>query len=224
MSNNMIDEKPQYQIRNVLFGDLPASDWPKETATTDEQPWSLFCEARSQLNLGHQQEAIRKYQRILAMPSLESRHYLQAWHFLRDVEIEPDDATAKQLFGVVVEVALAEGLDIVAVYADYTARYINYSGAGVIWDAPDNSLNQDMDAVLQAAREVVGQIGPWEGNRPPAPPKGHARISMLTPSGLHFGEAPFEVLAKDKFGGPVIHAAIRLMRAMIAKTNKEQFD
>ncbi len=220
----MNDEKPQYQIRDVLFGDLPASDWPKGTAATDEQPWSSFCEARSQLNSGHQQEAIRIYQRILAMPRLESRHYLQAWHFLRDVDIEPDDATAKQLIGVVVEVALAEGLDIVAVYADFTARYINYSGAAVIWDSPDNSLDQDMDAVLQAGSEVVGQIGPWEGDRPPAPPTGHARISMLTPSGLHFGEAPFELLAKDKFGGPVILAAIRLMRALIAKKNQEHSD
>jgi hypothetical protein len=71
------------------------------------------------------------------------------------------------------------------------------------------------------AKIVVGNIGPWEEARPPAPPKGQARISMLTPSGLHFGQAPFDALAKDQLGGQVIATAMTLMHSLIEKAEKK---
>jgi hypothetical protein len=45
---------------------------------------------------------------------------------------------------------------------------------------------------------------------------------MLVPSGLHFGQAPFEVLMGDQMGGPVITAAMQLMQALIAKSEQGQ--
>lgn len=154
------------------------------------------------------------------MPDLESRHYLQAWHFLRELGEQPSAVEAKQLYGVVVEVGMDEGLDIVAAYADHTARYFNYSGAAIIWERPDDSLDADVDALLGAGRIVAAQIGPWEGARPDAPDNGQVRISMLVPSGLHFGEAPFEILSRDPMGGPVISAAMRLMQGLISKSDQ----
>ena len=105
---------PQPEIRNVLFGDLPISQWPSETASSDAEPWRSFATARNHLNSGHTQEAVNLFRSVLAMPELESRHYLQAWHFLRESGVQPDAAVAKDLLGVVVEVALPEGLDIAA--------------------------------------------------------------------------------------------------------------
>ena len=137
---------------------------------------------------------------------------------MRELGVEPDATVEKDLLGVVVEVALPEGLDIVAAYADGTARYFNHSGAAVIWDAPDTSLHQDIEAVLRAGKVAVDQIGPWKESRPDAPPAGQARISMLTPSGLHFGQAAFDVLAADQLGGAVIATATQLMQSLIAKT------
>ncbi|MCB2406633.1 hypothetical protein [Hymenobacter lucidus] len=40
---------------------------------------------------------------------------------------------------------------------------------------------------------------------------------MLTPSGLHFGQAPFDALWQDALGGPVMAAALHLMQALTAK-------
>ena len=70
LSNNV---QPQHEIRDVLFGDLPISEWPKESNPSDEQPWSSFSEARNQLNSDRPQDAIHIYQRILDMPDLGSR-------------------------------------------------------------------------------------------------------------------------------------------------------
>jgi hypothetical protein len=219
MSNEPDKILEQPAIRDILFGDLPFSQWPNGSATSvDGEPWLSFISARNQLDSGNQESAKQTLRRILEMPDLESRHYLQAWHFLRELGESPTDGDAKRLHGVVVEVALDEGLDIVAAYADHTARYLNYSGAAIVWERPNESLDQAIDSLLAAGRMVAAQIGPWEGPRPAAPPKGQVRISMLVPSGLHFGQGPFDALSGDPLGGPVIAAAMQLMQSLITRT------
>ncbi len=118
------------------------------------------------------------------------------------------------------EAGLNGGLDIIAAYADLSARYYNYSGAGVVWERPDATLDAPIQQVLSSGRVVAAQLGPWKGPRPPAPPQGIARVNMLTPSGLHFGEGSLQALASDPLGGPVIATAMALMRALIGKTKK----
>lgn len=213
-------EKP-LAPRDLLFGDLPMEQWPRETTATAE-PWRSFVEARTRLKAGNKADAIRILQGIQATVGLESRHYLQAWHFLRELGVQPAAEVAKRLYGVIVEVGLDEGVDIVVAYADYTARYFNYTGASIIWERADASLDQPVGSLLEAGRVVVEQIGPWDKARPPAPGNGSVRINLLTPSGLHFGQGPFEVLAKDPMGAPVIGLATRLMQELIAKAKESK--
>lgn len=221
MSDQSNTDPSQFEIRDVLFGDLPISHWPGEGVSSDTEPWHSFVKARDHLGGDRAQEAISLYRAVLAMPALESRHYLQAWHFLREAGVQPDSSNAKDLLGVVIEVALPEGLDIVAAYADGTARYFNHSGAAVIWEAPDDSLSMEIESLFNVSQAVVNEIGPWEDPRPPAPPTGQARINLLTPSGLHFGQGRFDVLAGDQLGGAVITAAMGLMQSLIAKTEEK---
>jgi hypothetical protein len=149
------------------------------------------------------------------MDGLESRIYLQAWHFLRQLKVEPPEQIAQHLYGVVVEVGLDTGLEVVAAYTDLSARYLNYTGSVIIWEPMEGEIEAAIHALLDAARSVVPKIGPWEGERRPAPPKGHGRISMLTPSGIHFGEGRMDVLAADPMGGPMIAAATNLLTALV---------
>lgn len=220
MLDQFKNEKPEPAIRDALFGDMPFQEWPRAGSTPqpEVEPWLSFVQAREQLDAGDEAAARQTLRRILEMPELESRHYLQAWHFLRGLGEQPSTGEAKKIHGVVVEVPQEDGLDIVAAYLDHTARYFNYSGAAVIWERPDDSLDQTIDALLEAGRVVAEKIGPWEDKRPPAPRQGQARINLLVPSGLHFGEGPFEALASDPLGGPVILSATRLMMELIAKT------
>lgn len=201
-----------YSIRDTLFGDMAVEQWPRDAAT--EPPWTHFVEAR---NVADRAKATASLRQVLSSPDLESRHYLQAWHELRRLGVTPPPDAAKQLLGVVVEVGMDQGLDILAAYADRSARYFNFSGSAVIWERPDHSLDQHIERLFAAARAIVEQIGPWDGPRPPAPPRGQARISMLTPSGLLFGQAQFEILARDPLAGPAIMAATELMQALLAK-------
>jgi len=207
-------------IRDILFGDVPLSQWPDKTKATEVEPWQSFKRAREYIKSSDDQAAAQVYKNILEMPDLESRHYLQAWHFLRKVGIQPDQTYAKDIIGIIVEVPLQEGLDLLAAYDDGTARYFNYSGAGVVWDAPDSSLKDDIERVLLAGKRVVSEIGLWESVRPQAPPLGQARINILTPSGLHFKQATLELLATDQLSGPVFAASTQLMESLIAKTKE----
>jgi len=180
----------QPAIRDTLFGDLPLDEWQPKSPQALE-PWTSFARAKQSLDRSDKSGAITIFQSILAMPGLESRHHLQAWLFLRQLGVFPPAEKAKQVLGVVVEVGMDRGLDLVAAYPDHHARYYNFSGAGVVWEHPNNSLDKPIDDLLSAAIAAVKAIGPWDKERPAAPAAGQARINILTPSGLHFGQGPY---------------------------------
>jgi hypothetical protein len=209
------------QMRELLFGD--SAVWPPvnlkpEIATME--PWASFVRARRLLETGEKDAATSALRQITEMPNLESRQYLQAWHFLRGLGAAPPPDLAKQVLGVVVEAGMPKGLDVLVGYADHQARYWNFSGAGVVWERPNDMLDSFIDNLIRKGAAVAQRIGPWEGARPKAPSSGIARLNMLTPSGLHFGEGPIGDLSKDGLGGPVFSSAFQLMQKLIEISKK----
>lgn len=211
---NLFKKKQDPKIRNVLFGDLPVAEWARDSL--EGEPGRSFAEARESLDAGQTNQAIEAWQRILGIQDLESRHYVQAWHFLREAGVQPGPDEEKHVYGVVVELAFDKGLDLVAAYEDGRARYFGFNGAGIVWDVPEGPLRPQIDALLHAGQTVAERIGPWAGTRPSAPPKGQVRVNMLTPSGLHFGQATFDAIARDALGSQAFAAATALMQALIA--------
>ena len=211
MLNWFKKEKPrQLTIRDTLFGDMPLSEWAKDDNASAE-PWISFVKAKKLLEKKDKSSAAALLQKITEMPGLESRHYLQVWHFLRRIGVNPPADKAKNVYGVVVEVGMKNGADIVAAYADYTARYLNYSGSGVVWERPDQSLDAKIKDLLDAGQAVANQIGPWEKERPAAPSADNVRLNMLTPSGLHFGYGGFQTLHNEPMGRAILDPATTLM-------------
>jgi len=202
------------EIRNTLFGDMPIEAW---VADANGHPWSLFKDAQQSLLAGKNEEAKKTLLAITGLSDIETRHTLQAWCFLRKLGVKPPAGDASKVLGVIVEVGLDEGTDLVVAYADGTARYFNYSGVSVVWDRPDKSLDSQVFKLLQVGQVVAERAEPWGGARPYAPKSGDARVSMLTPSGLRFEQAPMDVLSSDTASGPVVTAAFKLMRALVKK-------
>jgi hypothetical protein len=203
-----------HPLRETLFGDVALTKWAGTSVT---EPWRSFGEAAALATHPDRAPAVRCLEGILTQPGLESRHYLQAWRSLAAFGVRPPESEAKHLYGVVLDMPVPGGLDTLAAYEDLSARYLNFSGAAVIWDHPDNSLDGETQSLLAAGRELLANIGPWEGPRPPVPP-GQGRISLLTPSGLHFGQAELRLLSRDRMAAPVLEAATRLMQALIARS------
>jgi hypothetical protein len=201
------------ELRDTLFGDQSLSDWASHSE--NGEPWLSFARARDAVNSGDQQGSIAVLKQVVVTPHLESRHYLQAWHWLREFGERPSPDTAKDILGVVVEVSLPKGLDLLAAYRDHHARYYNFSGAGVVWEHPNDSLDSRIDELLGEAANLAAGIGPWDKARPPAPPAGQARINILTPSGLHFGQGPINSLAEDKRGGKLFQLCTVFMQQVM---------
>lgn len=211
--------QPTITLRDTLFGDMPITEWPQDPTTVFE-PWVSFVAARKYIETGDKSSAVAILQKIAEMPQLEPRHYLQAWHFLRQQGVNPPPDKAKIVYGVVVEVGMKGGADIVAAYSNYTARYLHHTGSGVIWERPDGSLDAEMEALLRAGQAVADKIGPWEQMRPAAPRADHVRLNMLTPSGLHFGYGAWETLSREPMGKAIIDPATQLMATLTKKGKK----
>lgn len=219
----MAESSPQgvANVRDALFGDMPLELVPPgQTQGALDEPWLSFIAARKALFEGRQAEAIDLWQKIVAMNDLESRHYAQAWHFLRSQGVRPPAEIERLLLGVIVEVPVQSGLDLVAAYPDHHARYYNFTGSGIIWEHPNASLDPAIDALLQAGRLIASTVGIWEGPRPPAPPMEQVRVNVISPSGLHFGQGPSQAMGQDALAGPVFRAALALMQQLIAQTRQ----
>ena len=208
---------PKSPVRETLFGDMPIEQWATDNPAA---PWTHFVEAKRRLEAGEKDAAAAALKKVVDTPNLEPRHYLQAWHFLRSLGHNPPPGEAHRVLGVVVEVPVRTGLDLVAAYTDHTARYYNFTGASIVWEHPDTSLDADIDKLLTAATTAVKHMNPSEAPRPVAPPMGQVRVSFLTPAGISFGQGTFEVLQDHSNGAPVVSAASELMLALMKKTEK----
>ena len=202
---------------DTLFGDLPLVDWARQGEKLDTAPWPAFREAAALQAAGEQAKACRLLRGLTREEGIETRHVLQAWNGLRELNCPEAREAEKSLLGVLIE-ASAEGLeqghDILAVYVDGTALYLDHTGAVTSSVQAEGSLDEEIAAVLDAAGKILPQIGPWQGKRLPAPNKGNVRIDLLTPIGLCFGEGPFAAIARDPVAEPLVKAGALLVQRL----------
>jgi hypothetical protein len=122
---------------------------------------------------------------------------------------------SKKLLGVIVEVPLQNGLDVLAAFSEGGVRYLNQSGKIVIFEGQGNPVEQLAKELVLASQPVVNQIGPWDKQRLPPPKAGNVRITFLVSDGLYFGEGPFGVLQQDRLAGPVLSKATQLLQRAV---------
>jgi hypothetical protein len=142
----------------------------------------------------------------------ETRARILAYNRLHSLGHKPDK---KELLGVIVEVGLDDGLDVVASYQDGAARYINYTGKLIIWEKNTEASQKLTKELFSRCEPILSKIGPWNQPRRPHPGKGNARITFLVSDGLYFGEGPINTLFNDQMAGPALSAATALMKYLM---------
>jgi hypothetical protein len=202
-------------LRRFIFGDSPVGDWSPSGTPTDAEPWRSFDRARSAWQRGDVAEAEQLWRGIADSPDVESRVMLQAWHLLRSIGVQPPSDVATHVLGVVAEVAVPDGHDLLAAYEDGSVRYVNYSGAATIIEERIPTVDAPARELLGIGQAIVDAIGPWDGPLPPLP-AGHSRITMLTPLGPHFGQGPDDVLRADTSAAAFFDAATRTLVAVVS--------
>ena len=122
----------QAKLRDTLFADSTLAELLRTLSTEAKanEPFAVFAQAFEARNTGQMEKAVELLKTLT--DGQEPRVKLLAWAALRELGTVPPPERAKEVLGVVVEVAMKGGEDLVAAYAGHTARYYNYSGAGVV--------------------------------------------------------------------------------------------
>jgi hypothetical protein len=183
-------------------------------------PWSNFFAANQALKDGDKAGAISQLKQVVGTQGLNTRIYLQAWHTLVSLGELPVETLRGYTQGVVIENHMDQGLDIVAAYSDNTARYWNYTGTGIVWDARDPEIDKLVFELLKVGFEITKRIGIGLRDAPPVPEKGYLRIFIMAYDGSAVGEGRFEQLSKDPMGNTAINAGVNLMNGLIKKQRK----
>lgn len=121
----------------------------------------------------------------------------------------------KRLLGVIVEVPLQKGLDVLAAFSEGGVRYLNQSGKVAIFEGQGNPVEGLAQELVAVSQPILNKIGPWDRNRLPPPKAGNVRITFLVSDGLYFGEGPFAVLQKDAMAGPILSKAAQLLQRAV---------
>ncbi len=199
------------EIRELLFADLPPLGVIERFADVPD----LLALANAVVR---EDEERARDRAAPVLAATETRVRLQGWSLARRVGIEPGGETAGQARGVVVDVGLENGVDTLAGYEDGSARYLNQGGGAVVWDAEDARIGAAVRTMLTAGQAVADVTGPLDEPRPAPPGTGDGAIWILTDGGNHLAMGPFAGLAADPVAGPVIAAAIELMRLLIERS------
>lgn len=209
---------PAATFRQFVYGDASAEEWLAQGAGVPGEPWASFERAQQLVHANQVGGATAIWRQIAATEGLESRHVLQAWHFLRQAGFAPPADRAKLVLGAVAEMPVNGAHDLLAAYRDGTARYLNYSGRVVVWE--DRSVAPIQAAIndwLASAQAIANAIGPWDQSALPPVPAGHARVMMLTPRGPHLGQGPAAALLADPMAGPFLTAAASLLQLIVSR-------
>jgi hypothetical protein len=142
----------------------------------------------------------------------ESRIRLLAFNWLRKRNLP---VRSKSLLGVVVEVPLPGGLDVLAAYEDGRIRYINQSGGLAVFEGSPPPVANKARQLMAASQPVVSRIGPWNNPRLPPPRPGNIRITFLVSDGLCFGEGPFQDMQREPMAAPIIQKASELLTLVV---------
>jgi hypothetical protein len=154
---------------------------------------------------GNTKESAARLRAILDTPILETRNQLWVWAGLRELGESPQGRSAFEVLGAVLEMPSAGGYDTLAGYVDGSARYLNFSGKAIFWDAPDPKVKLLCQALVDSTIPASGKAQPRTSL---SLPRRGIQVTMLTRSG------PFLITAPPK---DVVSAGGALMLELIRK-------
>lgn len=158
--------------------------------------WTDFLSATQEALQHKNDEAIAAFRLIADDKTNEPRVRLWAWNGLRSLGVRPKKV---EILGLILEVPQQGSTEFLAMYADRSARYINYSGMVVVWEQHEHKMDSLMGASFKLADQIVAKQALTHERSHARTNK--VRFSFLTTDGLMQAEKSIEALndPKDNF-------------------------
>lgn len=170
--------------------------------TTDDATRSLFVD-------GTEPKVVRA---IADDRDEESRVRMLAYNWLHE---NAQPVPPKETLGVVIEVPLEQGLDVLAAYADGTVRYINHMGSISVYESHPAEIAAQAKEIVETAQGMVKQQPVGTRRRQAPPTLGDVRLTALVSDGLYVGQGAFEAIAAGKQTAPVLQGAQKLLDLIV---------
>jgi hypothetical protein len=177
----------------------------------------LFCDDPQLVRQGPEPASLfgaapdpRVVQTIGEDPAEESRVRLLAWQWLRAAG---QPVASRELLGVIVEVPLEGGLDVLAAYADGTVRYLHHTGRLAVFEGAPEEVAEQGKLLVHAAIALAAHSTVKHRAAPPT--LGNVRLSLLAADGLHVRDGTFGDIDRDKVASPVLRQAQRLLDIVV---------
>jgi hypothetical protein len=192
-------------IRQMLFASQSLKEQVKQMHLDGSPgPFQTIADAAKLVEAGKREDAIAGLRRVLDMPELETRIVLWTWSALRELGERPDPKFAFQVIGTVIEVPSGGGYDTLAGYMDGSARYLNFSGRAIFWDARDETVRALCQAFIDSTIPLSARAKPRTSL---ALPKRGAQVTLLTRSGIFVISNP-----PDSVVGPATALMLELIK------------
>lgn len=204
------------RFTELLFADQTLDDvlTSLDTEAARDGPWVLLTKAAEQLRQGEVAHATEVLLEVVCNPKMEVRILLWSWATLRCLGVHPKSYEADDVKGVVIQVPMEGGVDVLAAYADGTARYVNQSGKAIVWEVTDATITRIIRKLLGSCKRLRSVVGPVSGNRFV---KDMVRVTLLTLNGNRFVEAPMQSLASSPIN-QVLGVGTELMANLIRRS------
>ncbi len=189
--DTLTTEVPQ-QFIDLLFGGQTINEMSQLSGEPDGDPNSFWTKIQNTERLVKEDkkiEAIKELRTILSSDNLDSRQILWAWNGLRELG-EP--TTKPIVLGLVLEVPQQNTTEYLAMYADQTARYINYTGKIAVWETSEANMDRLMRDVISKSQDYFDKQNLKKGRT--TVPTDKVRFSFLTTNGIFQTEKPLEEL------------------------------
>jgi hypothetical protein len=186
----------------------------RDELSFQENVWTRLIEAAACLRRNERARASELLLEITANPNTETRVLLWSWTTLRELGVHPQLDAAAQIKGVVIQVPMGNGIDVLAAYADGTARYVNHSGKVVVWDLPDAHIGNIIRTVIERAKDLATGVQTAAAAQPA---EDVVRVTVLTPNGNRSLGVPMRALG----AGPInqlLAVGAELMGNLIKRT------
>jgi hypothetical protein len=129
-------------IRQLLFASQSLREQVSHMRLEERSgPALSIVDAQRLVEEGEANAAAARLRSVLDSPALETRIQLCVWAALRELGEKPEGRSAFEVLGAVLEMPSGGAYDTLAGYVDGSARYLNFSGKAIFWNAPDPAVN-----------------------------------------------------------------------------------